>query len=293
MKSEHCRRCRNEVVWWAIIVNILQTAYKGLLGLMTGSTALLADSLHSGADVVASTVTMISVRISRREPNEKFPYGYGHIQFISSSIVGLILFFGALYLMYETVLKIVSGDITPPSVVAVLGAAVSIVTNELMFRYQNCVGQQNNSPAIIANAWDNRSDTLSSAGVLVGIGIAVMGYPIADVLAALFVAVLVAKIGIELNIDAIGGLMDKSVEMDALTVAFNIASHTPRVVDVQYVRGRNVGEDMHLDIAVCVEKGLKVYEADLIAEAVKERIFMELVHATDVQVSVVPSGVKA
>ena len=64
MKYEYCRGCRDEVVWWAFLVNIGQTVYKGSLGIMTGSAALVADAMHSGADVVASGVTMMSLKLS-------------------------------------------------------------------------------------------------------------------------------------------------------------------------------------------------------------------------------------
>ncbi len=290
MKSEACKACRDEVIWWAFFVNIGQTTYKGLLGAFSGSAALVADSMHSGADVVASAVTMASVKLSARESNEEYPYGHGNIQFISSSIVGLILFFGALFLMYESVMKIMDGDIAAPSIVAVLGAGVSVITNELMYRYQSCVGKENNSPAIIANAWDNRSDALSSLAVLFGIVMAVIGFPIADNLAAIGVAFLVAKIGIELNVDAVAGLMDSSVEMDVLKDVYNIARETPRVEGVHYLRGRNVGEEVHLEVSICVDGALKVYESDYVAEAVKRKIMSSVDHARDVRVLVTPMG---
>ncbi len=288
MKYERCSRCREEVVWWAIFVNLFQTAFKGLLGLMTGSVALIADSLHSAADVVASTVTLISVKVSARKADEAYPFGYGSIQFISSSIVGLILIFGAIFLMYESIAKIAAGNITPPSALAILGACVSVVVNELMYRYQSCVGRENNSPAIIANAWDNRSDALSSAGVLVGIAFAVLGFPVADVIAALVVAVLVAKIGVELNIEAINGLMDSSVSMDVLKAVYRIAMDVKKVEEVEYLCGRNVGEEVHLDISLCVDGNLTVVESDHIAHEARQRIFSGIKHVKDVQVGVVP-----
>lgn len=290
MKSEYCRTCKEEVIWWAIVVNIGQTIYKGLLGVLTGSVALLADALHSAADVVASIVTMFSVKLSMRKPNEKYPYGYGNIQFISSSIVGLILILGAAYLMYESIMKIVSGNIEAPNGIAIIGAGISIAVNELMYRYQNCVGTENNSPAIIANAWDNRSDAMSSIGVLVGIIFAVLGFPIADVLAAVVVSLIVAKIGVELNITAIDGLMDSSVEMDVLKVVYDIAIDTPKVEGIEFLRGRNVGEDLHLDLRVLVKGKMKVSETDQIIKTIKDRILAEVEHVRDLQIAVSPDS---
>ncbi len=288
MRSEHCKVCRDEVTWWSIFANLGLSIYKALLGAMTGSVALVADSMHSGADVVASMVTLFSLKLSGRKADGDYPYGYGNIQFIASSIVGLILILGAFYLMYESVMKIVLGTLEAPSMIAVLGAAVSVGVNELMYRYQGCVGRENNSPAIIANAWDNRSDAMSSVGVLIGILFAVSGYPIADVIAALAVGVMVAKIGVELNVDAIDGLMDSSIEMDVLKIVYDIAMNTPKVAGVQFMRGRNVGEDVHLDICVLVKGKLKVKDGDVIAEAVKKRIFKEVKHVKDLQIAVNP-----
>ncbi len=290
-KFEHCRDCRDEVVWWAFLVNIGQMTYKGLLGMMTGSAALVADAMHSGADVVASGVTMASLKLSNRPADDKHPYGYGNIQFISSSIVGLILIFGAIYLIYESVSAIIAGDITEPNPMALLGALISALTNEIMYRYQSCVGTENKSPAIMANAWDNRSDALSSVGVLVGIGIAVMGFPIADNIAAVVVGFMVIHIGIELNQEAISGLMDSSLDIDELKEVYDLAQEVDGVIGVVYLRGRHVGEEMHVDLNLYVDKGLTVKEGDQIVRWVKEKIEYGVEHVHDIRVSLTPAQV--
>lgn len=288
MKFEYCRSCRDEVVWWAFLINIGQTIYKGLLGIMTGSAALVADSMHSGADVVASGVTMLSLKLSNRPADERHPYGYGNIQFISSAIVGLILILGAIYLIYESTMSIIQGDISTPSIFAVLGAGLSAITNELMYRYQYCVGQENNSPAILANAWDNRSDALSSLAVLVGIVIAVAGFPMADNLAAIVVGFMVIRIGVELNTDAINGLMDSSIDIDDLKVVYNLVMAIEGVEGIVYLRGRNVGEAMHIEIDVKVDRKLPVREGDRITEWIEEKIMYELAHVREVRVMITP-----
>jgi cation diffusion facilitator family transporter len=288
MKFEYCKQCRDEVVWWAFFVNIAQMTYKGLLGIMTGSAALIADAMHSGADVVASSVTMASLKISSRPADDRHPYGYGNIQFISSSIVGLILILGAIYLIYESFMSILAGDISAPNMAAVLGAALSALTNELMYRYQSCVATENNSPAIMANAWDNRSDALSSLAVLVGILIAVMGFPIADNLAAIAVGFLVVRIGVELNTDAISGLMDSSIEIEDLKEVYDIVMDIDGVEGITYLRGRNVGEDLHVEINVKVNRNLSVSESDDITDRITEKIEYAVVHVKDVLVLITP-----
>jgi cation diffusion facilitator family transporter len=289
MKFENCKDCREEVIWWAFFVNIAQTCFKGILGLLSGSAGLLADSLHSGADVVASAVTMFCVKMSSKPADHKYPFGYGNIQYISSAIVGLILLFGAIFLMYESILKIISGDIEAPSIIAAVGAAVTIVTNELMYRYQVCVGTENNSPAIIANAWDNRSDAMSSAAVLAGVVASVIGFPIADVLAAIGVSLLVGKIGIELMVESVKGLMDTSVDVDILKTVWGICMNEESVQDIYFLRGRNVGEEIHLDIRVRVAPLMKVKDSTAVAETIRAKIQSEIPHARDIRLFVSPA----
>ena len=293
MKFDHCRDCREEVVWWAFGADICMTVFKGVLGLLSGSVALVADSLHSGADVVASAVTQFSVKFSDRPADEKYPYGYGNIQYISSSIVGMLLFFGASFLLYESVLKLISGHFEAPSIFAALGAAVTVVTNELMYRYQVCVGNENNSPAIIANAWDNRSDAMSSAAVLVGVLASVLGFPIADTIAAIGVSLLVGRIGIELIIKAVDGLMDTSVDQEMLQAVWQLTLDTPRVHSIYFLRGRHVGEDVHLEIRLRVDPAMKVKDSTLVAEAVRARIQDAIPHARDIHLFVSPAPVAA
>jgi len=289
MKLEDCKDCRDEVTQWAFYVNICQTLFKGTLGLLSGSAGLLADSLHSGADVVASAVTIFCVKMSDKPADEKYPFGYGNIQYISSAIVGMILLAGAMLLMYESVIKIMSGNLEAPSIVAAIGAAVTVATNELMYRYQVCVGNENNSPAIIANAWDNRSDAMSSVAVLVGVVASDLGFPIADTLAAIGVSLLVGKIGVELIGEAVKGLMDSSVDVEILETAWRVTMDTPQVHSIYFMRGRNVGEEVHLDIRLRVDPNLLVKDSTRIAEMVKTRIQQEIPHARDVRLFVSPA----
>jgi cation diffusion facilitator family transporter len=289
MTVDHCRACGDRVVWWGMVANSTLMVFKGVLGVMSGSAALVADAMHSGADVVADWVTLFSVWVSKRKPDDDYPYGLGNIQFISSAVVGLILFVGSVVWIYESFGKVLYGTSEAPGILAAVGALVSIVTNEIMYRYEVCAGRKNNSPALIAVAWDNRSDAISSTGVLIGIIVAISGFPIADALAAIFVALMVAKIGIDLNITAVKGLMDSSVDTTVLEAIYRIAAETPRVQGIRFLRGRNIGEDIHLDINVYLDGQCKVFESDFIAQAIRDKIFATMGHVKVVRVGVTPA----
>ncbi|CAH2598666.1 Magnetosome protein MamB [Rhodovastum atsumiense] len=292
MTSNQCRACGDRVVWWGMSANATLMVFKGVLGLVSGSAALVADAMHSAADVVADWVTLASVWVSKRQPGENYPYGLGNIQFISSAVVGLILFVGSVAWIYESFGKIVSGTQEAPSLLAVVGALVSIVTNEIMYRYEACAGRKNNSPALIAVAWDNRSDAISSVGVLIGIVVAILGFPIADAVAAIFVALMVAKIGLDLNVSAVRGLMDSSLDPQTLRTVHRLTAATPHVQGIRFIRGRNIGQDIHLEINVYLDAECRVFESDFICSAIRDKVFATVEHVREVRVGVTPAPVR-
>jgi len=292
MKFDHCAKCRDEVVWYAFAVNMAQVFFKGTLGLLSGSAALVADAFHSSADLIANIVTMISLRVSSKSADKDHTYGHGNVQYISSSIVGLILIGGALLLLVHSIKSIILGNFEAPAKIALFGAIISISLNEIMYRYQSCVGKENNSPAIIANAWDNKSDAFSSFAVLVGILFATFGFPIADPLAAIGVSLAVIKIGVELNRDAVNGLMDSAPEIDELKEIYKITKGVRSVLGISYLRGRTVGESLHVEVEVYVDSSTKVYESDLIVDVIKEKILAGVEHADNIQVFISPVEVK-
>ncbi|MBF0621332.1 MAG: magnetosome biogenesis CDF transporter MamB [Magnetococcales bacterium] len=289
MKYDYCSDCREVVTWYSIGTNIFLVIFKGALGVMTGCAALVADAFHSMADVIASGVTMISLRISNRPADEKHTYGYGKIQHISSGIVGLILLAGACVIMVNSVRDIILGQYDSPEHIAFFGALVSVFSNELMYRYQFCVGTENNSPAILANAWDNRSDALSSIGVMVGIVFATfLGFPIADPLAAIAVSVLVMRISTELLTESVSNLMDSTPEVLESEVIYKIVRKFPKVMGVNYFRARSLGQDLYVEIDVQVDDDLKVFEGDLIVEALKQTLNQKLDNIGEIQIVLSP-----
>ncbi|MEO5368157.1 MAG: magnetosome biogenesis CDF transporter MamB [Magnetococcus sp. WYHC-3] len=291
MKYDHCRNCREQVTWYAITNNVFLVFYKGALGVMSGCQALIADAFHSAADVIASVVTMISLKVSNQPADESHHYGHGKVQFVSSGLVGLILVTGAIFILIGAVKSIINGDYAAPDKIALLGVVVSIVANELMFRFQRCVARENNSPAIMANAWDNRSDAISSVGVLVGILFAVFGFPIADAIAAVAVGLVVVRIGAELVMEAVDGLMDAAPEMEELQAIYRAITQVPGVRGIASLRARTMGDSMHVEVDVQVPEVLKVYEGDLIVDLLQRRVMQEVAHIGEVRIHLTPVAV--
>ncbi len=291
MKYPHCANCRDEVEWYVLAGNTGLVIFKGSLGVMSGSAALIADTFHSFADVLATIVTLFSLKVSARAPDQAHAYGYGKIQHISSGVIGLLLLGGSMFILTGSVMDVWRGSYAAPKSVALLGAFFAILANEFMFRYERCVAHENNSPAIMANAWDNRSDALSSLGVLIGLFFATfLGFPIADPITAILIALVVIKIAVELIVGAINNLMDATPEFVKSSDLFKIIRKLPSVTGVNFLRARSLGEDFYVEAEIRVDKRLKVYEGDLIVATLEELIKERLDHIGSIQIYLAPEG---
>ncbi|CAK0775797.1 Putative magnetosome protein MamB [Gammaproteobacteria bacterium] len=289
MKYPHCSQCRNQVEWYVLAGNSGLVIFKGALGVMSGSAALIADTFHSFADVLATLVTLFSLKVSARAPDQVHAYGYGKIQHISSGMIGLLLLGGSIFILTGAIIDIVRGTYDAPKSVALFGAFFAILANEAMFRYESCVATENNSPAIMANAWDNRSDALSSVGVLIGLVFAtLLGFPIADPITAVLIAIVIIKIAVTLIIESINNLMDTTPDFIKSSDLFGIIRKFPSVTGINYLRARSLGEDFYIEADIRVEQTLKVYEGDLIVATLEEQIRKKLEHIGNVQIYLSP-----
>ncbi|MBF0416686.1 MAG: magnetosome biogenesis CDF transporter MamB [Magnetococcales bacterium] len=289
MKYPHCIHCRDHVTWYSIWFNVFMVTYKIIMSLVTNCAALMADAFHSMADLLASVFTLFSLRLSDRPADDKFAYGYGKIQHISSGIVGLILVIGSIFIMVDALLSIINNTFATPDRMSLVAAVVSTIGNELMFQYQRCVAVENNSPAIMANAWDNRSDAFSSVGMVVGLFFAtVLDFPVADPLAAIILSILVIKIGIELIIEAVDNLMDASPDVEELEGIYKIIRAFPRIEGINYLRARSLGESLYIEADLRVDKDLKVFEGDLILAALTDKLRLNVENVGSMQFYLTP-----
>ena len=219
MKYAACEKCARSVGKVNIVGNILMILIKGYMGVVGGSKGLIADAVHSCADLLATIVMIIGLHISGQEKDEAYPYGYGKAEYIVAVVIYLFLFVIGTYILFDGARAILEGRRVTPCLSAAWGAIFSIAINELMFRQSVCAGAQINSPSITAKAWETRSDVLSSIAVLIGILGAKMGFHFMDPLAAIIVGVIILRVCVEQVRGAITNLMDGAPEAGSQTKA--------------------------------------------------------------------------
>ncbi|MGN0480141.1 MAG: cation diffusion facilitator family transporter [Lachnospiraceae bacterium] len=275
----------------SIIVNTLLSGGKLLAGIFASSGAMISDAIHSASDVFSSIVVMIGVKISGKQPDNEHPYGHERMECVAAIILATILAATGLGIGYSAFMTIISGDyesITTPGIAALIAAIVSIIVKEAMFWYTRINAQKIDSPALMADAWHHRSDSLSSIGALIGIAGARLGIAVLDPFASFIICFFIEKAAYDIFMDAINKMVDHACDKDTENALKACAMAQPGVEGVDLIQTRIFGNKIYVDLEICADGNLSLTEAHNIAEQVHDSIEREFPKVKHIMVHVNP-----
>ncbi|WP_370279778.1 cation diffusion facilitator family transporter [Pontibacterium sp.] len=240
---------------------------KIIVGIISHSSALVVDGVHSLSDLVTDGLVVVVLRISHQEPDEDHPWGHGRFETVGTVVLGCALIAVAGAMAFESA-KLLFADSIPltPEWPALVIAALSILGKEWIFHYTMRVGKAIKSDLIIANAWHSRTDALSSVVVLVGVGGAMMGIWWLDALAALIVSVVVGKIGWEMTWDSIKELVDTALPEERVQAYRKVVMQVEGIVSVHSFKSRKMAGQSQLEMHIQVPPTLSASEGHYIGD---------------------------
>jgi len=275
-----CARHVGGVNLWANLGLLIVKLIGGMFG---RSQALIADAVHSLSDVIIAILLIVGLKVSSAPPDDDHHWGHGNIEFIVSAIIGTLLVCTAITITIVSLATIIRGDIYNPGILAVWAAAISVVANEIMFRHSLCAGEQMDSPAMIANAWENRADVYSSLAVMVGVFGARIGFVVLDPIAAIIVGIMIAKNGLKTLVSGVKGITDSSFDNKAmLSQLKKMVMKEEGVIDISKLRGRKVGQKVWIDIETMFEPQMKVSEVKKTIDVIKKNVMEQFDRIGDV-----------
>lgn len=293
MKADPLRQA--EVgAWVGIIGNLLLAIFKGVIGITANSRALIADAVHSASDVVGSLAVLIGVRVARVPPDEDYPYGHGKAESIAAIIVSVLLAIVGLKIGYGS-LEAFFLPVKAPARLAIGAAFLSMIIKEIMFRYKYRLGKKIGSQAVIANAWEHRSDVYSSLAALIGITGAVLGERVGvpflvylDPVAGVLVSLLVLRMAYKLIKESIHYTLDHVLHLEDAQKLIRTVKEVPGVRRVDQLRAREHGFYVIVDVKVAVSPDMTVEQGHQIGKKVKEALILEHQQVADVLVHINP-----
>ena len=270
-------------------VNVCQTLLKIGFGILGQSAALIADGIHSLSDLLSDLLVIIAVRLGSREADYEHPYGHRRFETIATVILGVSLIAIGGAIAWSVMERMANPEHLPtPNPMGLGIAAVSILVNEWLYHYTKRIAKKTRSKLLMANAWHQRSDAITSVVVLFGIGAVMLGYPLADAIAAIVVALMVAKIGLNLVLDSIKELVDTSLPPKLVTEIRTAIMGIDGVEGIHLLRTRQMGEDALIDAHIVVDPRITVSEGHSISDTVRNELISRFDDVIDVLVHVDP-----
>ncbi|MDK9856953.1 cation diffusion facilitator family transporter [Staphylococcus equorum] len=256
----------------SLIVYIVLSIAKFIIGSMYDSAAVRADSLNNMTDIVVSLAVIIGLKISIKPADKNHPYGHLKSENISTLLVSFIIMFVGIQVVIESVPEIFSKDHHAPNVITIYVSVISGIIMLIVFYINQKLARRTNSSSLNSAAKDNLSDALVSIGTAVGLIFTQFGLPILDTVLATILGLLIIYTGFRIFKESIFTLSDGFNEQE-LEAYKNYVLEIEDVIDVQNIKGRYHGSSIFVDVTIVVESDLSLEDAHNICDKVEQHMY--------------------
>jgi cation diffusion facilitator family transporter len=278
---------------WAIKWSFIGLAATAMFQLavvfVSGSVALLADTIHNFGDAATAIPLAIAFWFARKKPSERFTFGYGRVEDLAGVAIVLTILASAIIAGYESIERLMH-----PQEVSYLGAVIAasiigFLGNEAVAIFRIRIGQEINSAALVADGYHARVDGWTSLAVLFGAVGVWLGYPLADPIIGLLITAAIFGIVIQSGKSIFFRMLD-GADPKVVEELRHVAEHVPQVREVTEVRARWLGHRLHAELNIAVDHELTIAQAHAIAAEVRHQLLHHLNYLSLVVIHVDPAN---
>lgn len=275
-QSVEKHRVARKTTFVSIALNTVLMTLQIVVGVFAHSQALIADGVHSLADLISDFVVLVANRHSGAKPDADHNYGHSRYETVASLFLGGLLISVGVGMLWRAGTRLADMQSIPAVHLSALVVALLVLfSKEGLFRYMLREAQRVRSAMLIANAWHARSDAASSLVVAIGIVGSLAGVRLLDPIAAAIVGFMVARMGWTFGWDALQDLSDRALDDAAAADVRKLLLATPGVRDVHEMRTRKTGDFALVDAHILVDPQISVSEGHYIAESARLRVLTD------------------
>jgi cation diffusion facilitator family transporter len=278
---------------WAIKLSflvLLGTAlFQTVIFLLSGSVALLADTIHNLGDAATTIPLWIAFRLARWKPTNRFTYGYGRVEDLAGVAIVSIILLSSVIAGYESIHRLSNPRTVEYLWVVIVASVIGFLGNEAVAGFRIKIGKEIGSAALIADGYHARIDGLTSLAVLFGAGGVWVGYPLADPIIGLVITAAILRILWESGKAVFTRLLD-GVDPEVIEEIKHAVNNTPGVEDVTQTRVRWLGHQLHAEVNIAVTPELSVERGHEIAIEVEHQLLHSLRYLSNATIHVDPAN---
>lgn len=290
-------RAIRRISWLGIWVNLLLTVMKFIAGILGHSTVLVADAVNSLSDMLTDIVVLVGSWFWARPADDDHPYGHAKIETLITLFIGAAVFLVGLGLVYGAVhslFEILGGRKTvPPTWLPFVAALISIGIKEWLYRIMLRTGKRIKSTAMIANAWNHRSDVLGSIPAVAAVGMCLLlgeKYAFLDPVGAVVVSLMIMYASWLIIQPTFGILLDGGASREQHQRINRLILSFPEVVDLEKLRTRFLGPNaIAVDVHIRVDRAMPVSEAHDLSHRIQRKLLEEDKEVLEVSIHIEPA----
>jgi len=256
-------------------VATLLVIVKLILGVASGSVAVLASAIDSLLDMLVSAFNFFAIKKSEEHPDEEYHYGKAKVQAIAAVIEGTIITISGIYIIYEAIKKLSKGTETTLLTPSILAMTFSIIITYLLVKYLLKVARATDNLVIKADALHYQTDLWSNAAVLVALGLVYMtGMDEIDAIFGLGIGIYIIYSAYEIIQEGIEILLDRALDADIVENIGKIISDHPEITSYHWLKTRTDGDTNYVEFHMVLRPSMLLLEAHRIADEVEDKIFL-------------------
>lgn len=255
-------------VKWSFVVLAFTAVLQLVVVYMSGSVALLADTIHNVGDATTAIPLWVAFVLARRQPSKRFNYGLGRVEDLAGIVIVLIIFASALVAFWEAVDRLVHPRPVSDLGWLALAGLVGFAGNELVAVFRIGVGRRISSAALVADGYHARTDGLTSLAVVVGAAGVWLGFPLADPIIGLLITVAILGIVWQSARAVLTRMLD-GVEPGIIDEIYHAAGHVEGIGKVTDAKARWIGHNLHVDVAIAPDEALPLARANELADRIE------------------------
>ncbi|MDO4527234.1 MAG: cation diffusion facilitator family transporter [bacterium] len=269
------------VTWASVAMNVVLSLVKFVVGLISGSAAMLADAFHSASDFATDFAVLIGMRLAQRPQDHDHPYGHGKYETLAAVIIGVALCGVGIAIAWQAGRTIYGAIVygawpEAPSLIAIWAGLISIAIKEVLYQWTARVARRIQSDALLANAWHHRSDALTSIAAVLGIAAAAcLGgrWVLLDATIAIFIGLVLVYIAWKIIQDSIDKLLEQGMSIEENNRILEIINSVPDAIEPHHLRSRRVGTVAVIEMHFRVNPQMTVAEGHVIASKIEALLY--------------------
>ena len=274
-----------------IIGNIFLSIIKGVIGFLSNSQAMIADSFNSFGDVFSSFMTYIGNRISSKGPDEDHNLGHGKAEYIFSFLISIVMFLTAVTVIKNAIVTYINKTPINFNIYLVIVCIITIITKLSLFIYTNSIYKKDKNILIKANSKDHRNDCFITTLTLISAISGLYGYYIVDIIIGIIISIWIGYTSIKIFIESYDVLMDKSIDNSTKEEVIEIIMRHKEVAKVNHFNSTPVGYKYQISFTIFVDGDLSTFESHEIANSLEreiekeiEEIYLTVIHVNPIKI---------